>query len=64
MTEALLTIIVAFITAVLGPLLIEWVKIKFPKKHNKSPIQEAVELNELIDEQETTRVSGIAFRFR
>ena len=59
MTEALLTIIVAFITAVLGPLLIEWVKIKFPKKHNKSPIQEAVELNELIDEQLDTIIEHI-----
>jgi hypothetical protein len=59
MTETLLTISVALITAVLGPLAIEWAKIKFFNKPNKSPIQEAVELNELVDEQLDTIIEEV-----
>jgi GAF domain-containing protein len=59
MTESLITIIVALITAIFGPLLIEWVKLKISNKSNKSPIQEAVELNELVDEQLDTIIEQI-----
>lgn len=51
MTEYITPIIIAFITAILGPILIEWAKVRFKPKAKKSPIQEAIELNELVDTQ-------------
>jgi hypothetical protein len=53
MTEYLLPISVAFITAVIGPVLVEWTKSLVTNKKNKlkTPIQEALELNEAIDTQ-------------
>ena len=52
MTTAVTTIIVAFITAVLGPVLVEWVKSLTMKKEIKpSTVKEAIDLNELIDKQ-------------
>ena len=53
MTEYLLPISVAFITAVIGPVLVEWTKSLVTNRKNKSktPIQEALELNEAIDYQ-------------
>lgn len=52
METAITTIIVAFITAVLGPVLIEWVKAKLAKKEEKiSTVKEAIDLNELVDGQ-------------
>lgn len=49
--EYLTPIIIALITAVLGPMLVEWIRNKFKSKPDKTPIQEAVELNELVDVQ-------------
>ena len=49
--EYIVPVTVAFITAVLGPLVIEWAKEKFKSKPKKSPIQEALEMNELVDNQ-------------
>ena len=49
--EYTIPILVALITAVLGPTVVEWIKIKFTSKPKKTPIQEAVELNELVDIQ-------------
>jgi hypothetical protein len=49
--EYLTPILVALITAVVGPTVIEWTKNKFKSKPTKTPIQEAVELNELVDIQ-------------
>jgi GAF domain-containing protein len=53
MKEYLIPISIAFITAVLGPILLEWAKSKFAssKIKKKTPIQEALELNEAIDSQ-------------
>jgi hypothetical protein len=53
MKEYLIPISIAFITAVLGPILLEWAKSKFAssKIKKKTPIQEALELNEAIDNQ-------------
>jgi hypothetical protein len=48
---ALTTIIVAFITAVLGPILIEWVKVKFIHKPKPNTLEEAFDHNSLIDQQ-------------
>jgi hypothetical protein len=49
--EYITPIIIALITAVIGPAAIEWIRNKFKSKPDKTPIQEAVELNELIDIQ-------------
>lgn len=52
MTTAITTIIVAFITAVLGPILVEWAKSLLTKKEVKpSTVKEAIDLNELVDNQ-------------
>jgi len=47
----LTTIIVALITAVIGPLLMTWFKNKLETKPAKSPVEEAINLNELVSEQ-------------
>lgn len=49
--EYLIPIIIALITAVFGPILVEWIKNLLKSKPEKTPIQEAVELNEIIDTQ-------------
>jgi hypothetical protein len=52
------TIIVALITAVFGPIAMEWAKSKF----NKSPknlVDEAIELNTLVDEQLENIMKGL-----
>jgi hypothetical protein len=45
------TIIVALITAVIGPIMVNWVKLKMEKKDNKTPMREALEASTLIDDQ-------------
>ena len=46
------TILVAIITAVVGPVIIEWVRAKLKKEENKnSSVKEAIDVNELIDGQ-------------
>ena len=46
------TIIVALITAVIGPAVLEWVKTKLKKEEPKtSSVKEAIDLNELVDKQ-------------
>ena len=45
------TILVALITAVFGPIVVEWAKVYFAKKPKKSPIQDAIEINVLVDSQ-------------
>lgn len=48
----LTTIIVALITAVFGPVAVEWAKSYFSKKKVKrNPVDEAIEVNTLVDEQ-------------
>jgi len=48
----LTTIIVALITAVFGPIALEWAKTYFAKKKEKlNPVDEAIHLNALVDEQ-------------
>ena len=52
METAVTTIIVALITAILGPVLVEWIKAKLKKQEIKeSPVKEAIDLNELVDSQ-------------
>ncbi len=47
------TILVAIITAVVGPVIIEWVKAKLKKSEEEkpSPVKEAIDVNELVDHQ-------------
>jgi len=45
------TIIVALITAVIGPLLLTWFKNKLESKPKVSSVKEAIDLNELVDGQ-------------
>jgi hypothetical protein len=45
------TIIVALITAVIGPLVMAWVQVKLTAKPKVSPVKEAIDLNELVDNQ-------------
>jgi hypothetical protein len=45
------TIIVALITAVIGPLLLTWFKNKIETKSKPSSVKEAIDLNELVDNQ-------------
>ena len=46
------TILVALITAVIGPAVLEWVKAKLKKEETKdSPVKEAIDLNALVDNQ-------------
>ena len=52
MITMITTIIVALITAVIGPAVLEWVKLKFNKQPSKeSLMKEAIDLNELVDYQ-------------
>ena len=45
------TIIVALITAVIGPIIVNWVKLKMEKKDDKTPVREALETSNLIEDQ-------------
>lgn len=48
----LTTILVALITAVFGPVAVEWAKNYFKKNEiNPNPVNEAIEMNMLVDEQ-------------
>ena len=45
------TIIVALITAVFGPIAVTWFKTKYKPESTTSPVDEAIELNALVDDQ-------------
>jgi hypothetical protein len=45
------TILVALITAVVGPIIVNWVKIKMDKKDTSAPMRDALETSTLIDNQ-------------
>jgi hypothetical protein len=47
----LTTIIVALITAVVGPIVVNWVKLKMEKKSQVTPMREALEASTLVDNQ-------------
>ena len=46
-----LTIFVALITAVLGPIIVAWVRIKLEKKSTSTPMLDALETSALVDTQ-------------
>ena len=45
------TIIVALITAVFGPIAVTWFKTKYKPESTTNPVDEAIELNSLVDDQ-------------
>jgi hypothetical protein len=45
------TIIVALITAVVGPIVVNWVKLKMEKPDKNTPMREALEASTLVDNQ-------------
>jgi len=47
----LTTIAVALITAVFGPIIVNWVKLKMEKKSQVTPMREALEASTLVDSQ-------------
>lgn len=49
--ELIGTVLVAFITAVIGPIALTWAKSKFERKKKKTPMGEAIETSQLINEQ-------------
>lgn len=51
MSTITLTILTAFLTAVFGPLIVEWVKIKFLTKKNKDIVGESINTDEKVDTQ-------------
>ena len=51
MSTTLATILVALITAVFGPVIVEWVRVILKQRTNVSPVKEAIDINELVDHQ-------------
>ena len=51
MITMITTIMVALITAILGPIIVNWVKLKMEKQDKKTPMREALETSTLIDGQ-------------
>jgi len=49
--EIIGAIIVAFITAVVGPIAVTWVRSKLERKSKKTPMKEALETSTLVEEQ-------------
>lgn len=50
-TTLLASIVVALITAVFGPIIVSWVKLKMEKKDTSTPMRDALETSTLIDTQ-------------
>lgn len=51
MNTITLTILIAFLTAVLGPIIVEWVKVKFISKKQTDVVGESIDINEKVDTQ-------------
>jgi GAF domain-containing protein len=51
MLTTITTILVALITAVFGPIVVNWVKLKMEKKAEKTPMREALDASSIIDVQ-------------
>jgi hypothetical protein len=52
MNTITLTILIAFLTAILGPIIVEWVKVKFiSKKSTTDVVGESIDINEKVDIQ-------------
>lgn len=53
------TVLVALITAVIGPIIVNWVKLKMEKKSQVTPMREALEASTLVDNQLDTILSEL-----
>jgi hypothetical protein len=51
MTTGIIAVIVAFITAVIGPVILEWVRQRSQKLKKSTELSTAIEFNDLIDDQ-------------
>jgi hypothetical protein len=51
MITVITTVLVALITAIIGPIVVSWARLKMDKKPKINPMQEAIEFNSLVDEQ-------------
>ena len=52
MNTITVTILIAFLTAILGPIIVEWVKVKFlSRKSNRDVVGESINTNEKVDTQ-------------
>ncbi len=58
------TIVVALITAVIGPVAVEWVKKKMEKKSLNTPMHDALETSTLIDSQLEDMMNELESQFR
>jgi hypothetical protein len=50
-TTTITTVLVALITAVLGPIIVNWARLKMEKKDKNTPMREALEASTLVDNQ-------------
>lgn len=51
MMTVVTTIMVALITAIIGPIVVNWARLKMEKKDNKTPMREALDASSIIDTQ-------------
>ena len=51
LTSSTLTILIALITAIIGPLVVEWFKLRFPRKKSVDVLGESIDNDEKIDRQ-------------
>ena len=51
MITVVTTIVVALITAIIGPIIVNWARLKMEKKADKTPMREALDASSLIDDQ-------------
>jgi GAF domain-containing protein len=51
MMTVITTILVALITAIIGPIVVNWARLKMEKKADKTPMREALDASSIIDTQ-------------
>ena len=51
MMEILVPVVIALITSVFGPIILEWAKSRFKKKNSTDPLPDAIKYNEQIEHQ-------------
>ena len=51
MMMVITTVLVALITAIIGPIMVSWARLKMEKKSDKTPMREALDASSIIDAQ-------------
>jgi GAF domain-containing protein len=51
MITVVTTVLVALITAIIGPIIVNWARLKMEKKSDKTPMREALDASSIIDNQ-------------